>query len=317
MISINEEFVYSIINDNLEYLVSSDIVETYNNIKIASLLSSLLLQEHYDIIHNYTLIDESIYSVFADYFTDGVASNIGRMIQALFVFGDVGLGTATATTGATSLATGSLTSYLTGLFGSWGLSTTAVTSAATGVTTTTAATAATITSGILVSLAPLLVLVAVFTFYKKIKTSEAFNVSRMVKKLDKLSNILAFSIDGRINTEFKDLLQNRCLKGQDENLRAECAINGYVKFLNKYVLTKLIENYSKYLITNNENLEGIISFHQLATFKSQSNRAVSDLMNSFYSNYVQFLKGLKVNTAVIGDSYRLLNSITQTALKVN
>lgn len=304
MILINEEFVYSIINDNLEYLVSSDIVETYNNIKTASLLTSLVLQEQYNIIYDYILIDEGVYNAFMDYFTDGIMPNIGRMIQALFVFGDVGLGTATATSGVSSFATSSLTTYLTGLFSSWGL-------------TTTAATTATVTSGILVSLAPLLMLVAMFTFYKKIKTSESFNVFQMVKKLDKLSKILAFSVDERINTEFKDLLKNRCMLSQDENLRVECAINGYVKFLNEYALNKLVESYSKYLINNNENLEGVSSFHQLATFKSQSNRSVSDLMNSFYLYYTQFLKGLKVNTSVIGDSYRLLNSITQTALKVN
>lgn len=292
MISIREEFVYSIINDNLEYLVSSDIVETYNNIKTASLLSSLLIQEYYEYIHDYTLINESNWY---EYFTDGVASNIGRMIQALFVFGDIGIGTATASTGVTSFATTSLTTYLTGLFGSAGV--------------------ATVTSGIIVSLGPLLVLAATFAFYKKIKTSEVYTVFNMVRHLNNLSKILKFSIDERINTEFKDLLKNRCLSTQDKDLRVECAINGYVKFLNDYVLTKLVSSYAQYLIANNENLEDIQSFHQLATFKSQSNRAASDLMNSFYTSYTQFLKGLKVNTAVIGDSYKLLNSTTQTALK--
>lgn len=301
MISIDEDFVYSIINDNLEYLISSDIVETYNNIKKAALLSSLLLQEYYELIHSYTLIQED--GLFA-YFTDGVASNIGKMIQALFVFGDVGIGTATSTAGVTSFSTTALTSYLTTMFSSLGL-------------TSTAASVATITSGIIVSLGPLLLLAATFAFYKKIKTSEVYNVAKMVRYLNKLSVILKFSIDQRINTEFKDLLQNRCLTVQDQNLRSECAINGYVKFLNDYVLTKLVTSYVQYLITNNENLEDIQSFHQLATFKSQSNRTISDLMNGFYMAYVQFLKGLKINTAVIGDSYRLLNSITQTALKVN
>ena len=286
MITIPEQLLYEIISENLDYIVSTDILETYVNIKNITVTSTIILQQHYDEINQYSSISEND---FFEYFTNGVASTIGRIIQGLFVTGDVAVGTLTSATGT------GLSSYvvnmLTPVFGSAGW--------------------ATMATGFM----PLLLLVVLFAMYKKIKSSEVVNAGFMVKRLKQLSQLLNFPINERINTEFKDLIQHKCSSITEKNLRTECAINGYVKFLNEFVLVELVTKYATYLINNNENISEINSFHQLATFKSQSNSAISSLMNKFYSHYTQFLKGLKVNNSIIGDSFRLLNNTVSTVLK--
>lgn len=285
MITIPEQLLYEIISENLDYIVSTDIHETHNNIKNITIASTIILQQHYDEINQYCPISEND---FFEYFTNGVASTLGRVIQGLFVAGDVVAGTATsaAGTGINSY----LITILTPVLGAgW--------------------------ASLITGLAPLLLLVVMFAMYKKIRSNEVVNVGLMIKNLTKLSQLLKFSINERINTEFKDLIQNKCSSITEKNLRTECAINGYVKFLNEFVLVELVTKYATYLINNNENISEINSFHQLATFKSQSNSAISSLMNKFYSHYVQFLKGLKINNSIIGDSFRLLNNTVSAVLK--
>ena len=286
MITIPEELLFSIIHENLEIIIDSDIHLTYNNIKQLTVTSSIILQQQFEEVNNYCTISEND---FFEYFTNGVASTIGRVIQGMFVVGDVAAGTVTSGAGVSGVSSYLITTLTPVLGMGW----------------------ATAVSGFL----PLLVLVAGFAIYKKIKSNDVLNVANMAKHLTKLSEILKSPLNERINTEFKELLQNKCNTISEKNLKIECAINGYVQFLNEFVLVSLVTKYIVYLKSNNENLTGIDSFHQLATFKSQSNSSISDLMNKFYSSYLQFLKGLKINTSVIGDSFRLLNNTVLTALK--
>jgi hypothetical protein len=284
---INNDLIYEIILDNIDLLLSDNITETFNNIKQAT--SNIVV--HYYFVNEINIISESD---FIDYFKNAEASTIGRSIQALLVTSDVAAGTI-ASHGVVSSYLGTLA---TNIFGTGFYASIATLSAA---------------------LAPLLLVVIGFVIYKKISKSDALNVFIMIKNLDKLSKYLKFSIDSRLNTEFKNLLQNKCNVIDDKNLRSECAINGYTKFLNEYVLSKLVVEYVKYLKANNEDLSEIHSFNELARFKSQSNRNISNLMNNFYSSYLKFLSNLKINNAIIGDNFRLLNNITKTALieKVN
>ena len=284
MIKLPEELIYSIIYENLDFIIDSDIQITYNVIKEITINASIILQKQFDEINYYCAISEND---FFEYFTNGVASTIGRVIQGIFVAGDVVAGT------ITSSSTG-IISYL-------------------------------ITTLILIleeggekaisGFQPLLILVAGFAIYKKIRNTAIINVASMVKNLNRLSDTLKYPIDERINTEFKNLLQNKCSIISDKDLKTDCAINGYVKFLNEFILVDLIIRYIKYLKSNNENLTEINSFHQLATFKSQSNSSISKFMNNFYSSYLQFLKELKINKSIIGDSFRLLNTTVLTTLK--
>lgn len=283
MINISEEFLYDIIYENLEYLLDENIEKTFNNIKNATICISLYYSNDY-----MNLLSENIFS---DYFKNQESSTIGRLIQSSLVTTDVALGTATSSVGFSSY----LTTVFTNMFGTSALGS--------------------IGAGIISSFGPLLLIVIIFAVYKKINKSETLNVLNMVRYLNSLSKLLKFPIDSRVNSEFKNLLKTKCNVIDEKNLRSECAINGYSKFLNEFVLTKLIIKYVEYLKNNNENLSEIRSFNELARFNSQTNREISNLMNKFYSSYIRFLSGLNVNKSIIGDNFRLLNNTTQTALK--
>lgn len=283
MINISEEFLYNIIYENLEYLLDENIEKTFSNIKNATIYISLYYSNDY-----MNLLSENIFS---DYFKNQESSTIGRLIQASLVTTDVALGTATSSVGISSY----LTTTFTNMFGTSVLGS--------------------IGAGIISSFGPLLLIVIIFAVYKKINKSETLNVLNMVRYLNSLSKLLKFPIDSRVNSEFKNLLKTKCNVIDEKNLRSECAINGYSKFLNEFVLTKLIIKYVEYLKNNNENLSEIRSFNELARFNSQTNREISNLMNKFYSSYIRFLSGLNVNKSIIGDNFRLLNNTTQTALK--
>lgn len=283
MINISEQFLYDIIYENLEYLLDENAEITFNNIKNATIFISLYYSSDY-----MNLLSENIFS---DYFKNQESSTIGRLIQASLVTTDVALGTASSSAGFSSY----LTTTFTNMFGTSALGS--------------------IGAGIISSFGPLLLMIIVFAVYKKINKSETLNVLNMVRYLNSLSKLLKFPIDLRVNSEFKNLLKNKCNVIDEKNLRSECAISGYSKFLNEFVLTKMIIKYVEYLQNNNENLSEIRSFNELARFNSQTNREISNLMNKFYSSYIRFLSGLNVNKSIIGDNFRLLNNTTQTALK--
>ena len=282
MNNIPENYLYNIILNNLDVLLTDNIIETYDNIKTFSGLCYLIIEQDINYLNKLDILSEND---FFDYFTDVKFSTIGRMIQALFGIADIAAGT---------LTTGGMSSYL-----------------VTTLTSSLGVAGASLVSG----LGPLLILILSYGIYKKFNKNEIVNIYRIVKILNKLSVILKISIDNRINTEFKNLLENRCNDIKDKEFKIQCAINGYIKFLSEFILKKLIIKYVEYLKTKNEDLTLIKSFSQLATFKSQSNRNVSNLMNEFYIVYIKLLNRLNVNKSIIGDNYRLLNNITQTALK--
>jgi hypothetical protein len=283
MINISEKILYEMIYNNLEYLLDENLEKTFNNIKNATIYISLYYSNNY-----MNLVSENIFS---DYFKDQESSTIGRLIQASLVTTDIAVGTATSSVGVSSY----LITTFTNIFGSSIL--------------------ANIGIGAISAFGPLLLIIIIFAIYKKINKSETLNVLNMIRYLNSLSNLLKVPIDSRVNSEFKNLLKNKCNVINEKNLRSECAINGYSKFLNEFVLSKLVTKYIEYLQHNNEDLSEIRSFNELARFTSQSNREVSILMNKFYSSYIRFLSGLNVNKSIIGDNFRLLNNITQTALK--
>ena len=215
MITLSEDFLYSIINENLETIVGLNINSTYNNIKYATIISTIYFQEQYDIINELVPISESsFFELITTYFTDQVASQLGRLFQALFVGADLVAGSVMSGVGGVSSFS---VSMLTPLIGT---------------------TAASMVTG----LAPLLILAIGFAIYKYIKTSDVKNVNVMIKTINKLSDVLKFKIDDRVNTEFKVLLKNKCITITDKKLRVQCAINGYIKYLNSYVLIKLINH---------------------------------------------------------------------------
>lgn len=288
MITVPETIIYNVINEHLDALMDIDIQSTHNNIKFASIITAIYLQEQYDIVNSMVPIsEEGFFDLITTYFTDQVASQLGRLFQALFVGSDLLVGSLAS--GASGISSFSV-SMLTPLLG---------------------ATGASIATG----LGPLLILVLGFAFYKYIKTSDVRNVSIMVKTLNKMSRILKFNIDERINTEFQLLLKNKCISIADKQLKLQCAINGYIKYLNNYVLVILITKYVEFLKSNNEDLSDVITFNQLGRFSSRSNKDVSKLMNQFFHAYLLFLQQVSGNKSIIGDSFLLLNKATTNALR--
>lgn len=288
MINIPENLIYSIINDNLDSLLDVDIDHTHINIKNASIISVIYLQEQYNIINEMVPIsEEGFFDIITTYFTDQVASQLGRLFQALFVGVDLAAGSlATGATGVSSFSVSMLTPLL-------------------GVT------GASIATG----LGPLLILVIGFAFYKYIKTSDVRNVNVMINSLNKMSRILKFNIDERLNTEFKSLLKSKCISITDKKLRVQCAINGYIRYLNSFVLVPLVQYYVSFLKSNNEELSDVASFNQLGRFNSRSNKDLSKLMNQFFHSYLLFLQQVSGNKSIIGDSFLLLNKATTSALR--
>lgn len=285
MINIPEQDLYKIINDNIEYLIDDDITTTYNNIKKVTIGLLLFHQNNFKFIN-----EDSSSSDIINYFKDSHYV-VGSLIWSLLVTTDIAIGTITTEAGFASYIITTITNILG------------------------PGTVSYLTGSLLSTFGPLLLIIIAFVIYKKINKFQALNVIRMLYNLDRLSKSLKFKMDPKINSEFENLLKNKCNVVNDRNLRLECAINGYSNFLNKFILNKLILRYIEFLKANNEDLSNINSFNELARFKCQSNRSVSNLMNSFYNSYLNFLNGLNINKFVIGDNFSLLNNITKTTLK--
>ena len=285
MISIDEEFIYNIINENIDLIVSDDIVSSYENIKKVTIGLSVYFQEQYEIISGLVPISENEFlKALGSYFTDFESSQIGRLLTFLMSGADIAIGSVMSSTAG-------LSSFITTSFGG--------------------GTVGSLAAG----LGPLLLLVLIFGFYRYIKTRDVYNVNIMIKQINKIANILRYKIPEKMNTEFKNLVKNRCISIQDKKYRLECAVSGYVKYLNSYVLVDLTRLYIKYLKDNNENLSEIQSFNQLARFTSSTNKQLSSHFTKFYFAYLQFLEKLSIDKSLIGDSFNLLNKTTLSELR--
>lgn len=288
MIVLEDDFIYEIINNHLYIIVDNDVVKTYDNIKLVTIGLHYYFQEQYETFNEFIFITENDFlKALGSYFTDFESSQIGRLIAFLISGGDVVLGTAVSTgSGVSSFLTTSLTPFI-------------------------GSTSAALFTGLM----PLLLLILIFGFYKYIKTRDVYNVKIIISSINKMSRTLRFKIPEKINTEFKNLIKNRCGTIKERKDRLDCAITGYVKYLNQYVLVDLVKKYVKYLKDNNENLSEINSFNQLARYKSTTNKVLSSHMNKFYFAYVRFLKSISINKSVVSDSFHLLNKTTEKSLR--
>lgn len=284
MISIKDEFIYTIINENLSYIVSDDIISTHSNIKTASILTVLYINELYVDFNKLIPIEENqFFEYISTYFTDQVSSKLGRLFQTLFFGIDIGIG---------SLYHGSVTS---------------ITATALGGSATSLAIA---------GLLPILILVTGFAFYKYFKMDEMLNTKRLLYDIQKLSMILKFNIPESSANEFKTELEYKCASIKDKTLRLRCSANAMISYLNKYIFPKIISSYIKLLKDNNENLEMISTFNQLCQFRSSSNKNISIIINRIYQSYLSLLSRLlKDNKSIAADSFLLLNKITRSELR--
>lgn len=285
MISINDDFIYSIINQHLSDIITDNIITTHTNIKNATILTILYINDEYNEINKLIPISENqFFDYITTYFTDQVSSKLGRIFQTLFFGIDIGVGTlinhgtVTSLT-ATALGGSSMSLAIAGLL-------------------------------------PILILATGFAFYKYFKTDELLNTKRMLTDISKLSAILKFDISESLATEFKSELEHKCSLIKDKQLRLKCSSRSMIVYLNNRIFPKIISSYIKLLKYNNENLDMVSTFNQLCQFKSSSNKNVSTIIGRIYQSYLSLLSRLvKDNKSIAADSFLLLDKITRSELR--
>lgn len=284
MLKINEEILYKLINENLEYFICDDVVQSYEKIKRFSTFYNLYLQLEYDNIQDYVLVDESSFlDYLGSYFTDAHLSKIGRVIMSLFVATDVGVGVA---------ATGGITTG----------SAIAASSIAPGLLATVAS--------VSISLAPIILLAFGFAFYKYFSNSELNNAKTMAKSLNSLSKALRFEISNQLNFNYTEIVKNKCFDINDKKLKMECALYEYLKSLTKFAVEPMVVSYVAFLKKSNENIQQIASFHQLMNFKLRTNSHIYNSTYNFYNSYVLLLNKIKTYPNFAPNTLTSLNKLT-------
>ena len=197
----NEELTYLIIQENLDSLITSDLNITYTNIKEASIIINIILDNYYNILNEIVLIEEgSFFNYISSYFTDPQNSHLSN----LFNFGFVG-----ADFGAKFAFTGQFGSGIAGLLTNLGIGTGAASAGA--------------------ATAPFIVLLTGFAISKYLSDSEVRLTKQLLDTSKKTSNILKFNFN--IPTKFNKLVKDNCLHINKKN-KHKCASN---LFINEYV----------------------------------------------------------------------------------
>lgn len=108
---------------------------------------------------------------------------------------------------------------------------------------------------------------------------ELFNTLRLMGKHD---------IVDKINSEYKQLLNNLANNNKDPKLKLQIAAEQYIHYLNKHAMFSLIDGYVEFYKTNHINIGFIESFQDLMQLKITNNIILRNQLD-IYKQYLKIL----------------------------
>lgn len=92
-----------------------------------------------------------------------------------------------------------------------------------------------------------------------------------------------------INSEYNNILKNRCSKISNDKDKLKCASSQYIKYITEIPLKQLVEEYVKYLKNQKFDISYMTTVQELFTFKFNKNSIINKRFNELYKSYIDCL----------------------------